>query len=489
MKILLINPPIEMSRGEVVSVIAPLGLAYIAAVLEKDGHQVEILDFLALSWKNPMILRRGRERVQLYALPDSFIYDYLKKFAPEIVGISNLLSATEKESLKLAQKIKKVLPKTKVIVGGSNASVRPLIFIKDANVDFVCIGEGEETMRELVKNLAGGKFAHILGLIYKNNKGKVIFNPPRSLIADLNKLPFPAWHLLPMEEYLRGHPAGVYIKKKRVATMIASRGCPNGCSFCTNEKIWGRIWRPRSIKNVIEEIKTLKKKYQVEEIQFVDNNISVRKDFFRGFCQALKKEKITWIPSGGMAVLTIDSNLVKLMAESGCYALQFGIEHGDLKMQRRIGKIVPLEATKKIVKACHKYGIWAHGNFIVGLPGETMKSAYQSLDYAIKADLDSCSFFTALPLPGSRVYQEVLGNKKIDLTNLRFYLSKARCSELSNYQINKIIKTSFRKFMLYKIKKELNPLVIIKRLSQIHSFDDIRFYLIMIRRFVQIETI
>lgn len=488
MKILLINPAIEVQAGEVINIIAPLGLAYIAAVLEKSRHQVKILDFPALSWKNPLKLKRGNKTIFRYSPTEDFLKEFVLNFRPKIVGISNLVSPTEEKTLKLAKKIKKILPETKIVIGGSNASVRPEVFIKDPNIDFVVVGEGEETMKELARNLSHQNFREILGLIYKDQQGKVKINPPRPLITNLDKLPFPAWHLLPMEEYLHYHPAGVFIKKERVATMIASRGCPNGCNFCSNEKIWGRQWRPRSVANIIAEIRALKKNYRVEEIQFVDNNISVRKDLFKELCWALKKEKITWNPANGVAVLTLDAFLIKLMAESGCYVLQFGIEHGGPGMQRRIGKIVPLEATKRLVEACHKYGIWAHGNFIVGLPGETMETAYKSLDYALSADLDSVSFFTALPLPGSKVYQEVIGKKKIDPDDLRFYVSKAKCSELSNSRIRKIIKTSFRKFLLFRIKRELTPASIIRRIKYIRSWDDFRFYFITARRFIQIQA-
>lgn len=489
MKVLLINPAIEVQAGEVINIIAPLGLAYIAAVLEKNRNRVKILDFPALSWKNPIKIKRGKKIIFRYSPTDDFLKEFLLNFRPKIVGISNLVSPTEGETLKLAAKIKRFLPETKIVIGGSNASVRPEVFIKNSDIDFVIVGEGEETMSELVKKLAGKKYRNILGLIYKGEKGKVRINPPRQLMKNLDKLPFPAWHLLPMEEYLHWHPAGVFIKKERAATMIASRGCPSGCSFCTNEKIWGRLWRPRSVANIIAEVRALKKNYKIEEIQFVDNNISVRKDYFIRLCRALKKEKIAWDPSGGVAVLTLDPFLIKLMAESGCYVLQFGIEHGDPEMQRRIGKIVPLQATRKLVDACRRFGIWTHGNFVVGLPGETEETAYRSLDYAIKADLDSISFFTALPLPGSRVYDQVIGKKKINPDDLRFYVSKARCSGLSNTQIRQIIKTSFRKFLSFRLKKELDPVNVLRRISQIRSFADLRFYFIMARRFIQIETI
>jgi len=490
MKILLINPPLNLYPGELISVVPPLGLAYIAAVLEKEGEEVRILDCLALSWSHPLKIKKRKRVIFRLSPPDKFLEDYLKEFNPQVVGISNLFSPSEKEALRLAAKIKKILPKTLVVVGGANASARYDVFIEDKNIDFVVIGEGEETMKELVKVIkAKGNFRRIKGLVFKDKRGKAVITTVRPLIKNLDNLPFPAWHLLPMEEYFHGQPAGFFFLKKRFGFVVTSRGCPNNCSFCTNELIWRRKWRARSVENVMKEIKALKKNYRIEEVQFIDSNISVDRQRMKSLCRALKKENLPWIPAGGVAASTLNRELIRLMAQSGCYALQFGVEHGDLEMQRRIGKIVPLKTIQELVSVCKELGIWTHGNFIVGLPGETKETAYKSLEYAIKADFDSVSFFTALPLPGSRVYEEVFNQKKITVDNLRFYLSKTKCSDLSLAEVQKIIRTSFKKFFLFRLKKELNPFNFLKRVKKIKSFDHFRFYFRILKRFIQLETL
>lgn len=477
MRVLLVNPPLKLMPGEFLSVVPPMGPAYIAAVLEKAGHEVKILDCLALSWrKKSRYLSPGTE----------FIKNYLLDFKPEIVGISNLLLVGEEEVIKFARLTKRLLPGAKIIVGGANASCRPNVFIKEKAVDFVAIGEGEMTMEELVQ---GKALAKIGGLIYKNQAGKPIFNPPRSLIADLDSLPPPALHLLPMEEYFYGHPAGLLYKKKRFAMVLSSRGCPFGCSFCTNATIWQRKWRGHSVARVMAEIKDLIKKYRIEEIQFMDSNMSVDKKRLISLCRELKKLHLPWIPYTGVSVLTLDRPLIRQLADSGCYALQLGIEHGDVRIQARVGKIVPLAKTKEIVAECHRVGIWTHGYFIVGLPGETLATAYRSLDYAIQADLDSVSFFTAMPLPGSRLYQQVFGNRPAKLGNLRVYFTRVRCSDLTVKQMNQVIKTSFKKFLFFKVRRELNPVNFFRRLSLIKSWDDITFYARFLARFLQIESI
>jgi len=477
MKVLLVNPPLKLYKGEFLSVVPPMGPVYIAAVLEKEGHEVKILDCLALSWRK----KTG------YLTPGaSFIRKYLKDFQPQIVGISNLLLVGEKEVIKFSQLVKKVLPNTQVIVGGTNASCRSEIFISQKSIDYVAIGEGEMTMKELA---AGSPVSKIKGLVYKTRTKKPVYNPPRPLMINLDDLPLPAFHLLPMEEYFHGHPAGLLYKKKRFAMVLSSRGCPFACSFCTNATVWQRKWRGHSVERVMKEIRLLINRYQVEEIQFMDSNMSVDRSRMVRLCRELKKLSIPWIPYTGVSVLTLDRSLIRQLAASGCYALQLGIEHGDPQMQARIGKVVPLKKTQEIVAECHKVGIWTHGYFVVGLPGETLKTAYQSVNYAIKADLDSVSFFTALPLPGSRLYWEVFGSRKADFGILRVYYSTVRCSELTVSQMQVIIKNSFRRFLKFMLFRELRLFNFLRRVRQIKSSADLAFYGRFASRFLQIEGI
>lgn len=486
-KVLLINPSIDLYPGELVSVIQPLGLAYIAAVLEKEGHQVNILDCLALGWRKPIKVKRNGKPVRRLSPGEDYISKYIKEFGPQIIGISNLVTPTEKETLQLAALVKRLLPRVPVVVGGANASLMANLLIKDKNIDFVVVGEGENTMKELVSTLEKKKSLHkINGLVFKEGK-KVVVNPKRELIKNLDELPFPAWHLLPMEEYFHGQPAGLLYKNERFGTVLTSRGCPNSCSFCTNEAMWSRNWRARNVENVMKEIRLLKEIYGIKEVQFIDSNMSVDKNRFKMLCQELFKEKMYWYPGGGIAVLTIDLSMVSLIAKSGCYAFCLGIEHGDFGMQKRIGKVVPLEATKKLVAAGKKEGIWMHGNFIVGLPGETKETARKSLEYAIEADLDAVSFFTALPLPGSRVYKELVKKTKIDADKTRFYITKVSCSDLSSAQIDKIVKESFKKFLKFRVKKEFTSLQFIQRIARIRSLGDVGFYIRYLKRFISLN--
>lgn len=490
MKVLLVNPPLLLYPREILPVVIPLGIAYVASFLEKKGHDVKMIDCVAESWRRPKKIRVGRQTLFRYDPGLDSWQELLGTYRPEIVGLSSLTTASEKEVLRVARLVKRILPQAKVVVGGANASARYQVLIKEKNVDFVVIGEGEETMAELVEKLfKKEKWSSILGLVFKNSREKVMVNPLRPLIKDLDSLPFPAWHLLPMAEYFHGRPAGTFCRYPRIASVTFSRGCPNGCSFCTNERIWGRRWRVRSVKNMLAEIKLLKKRYQIQEIQFLDNNIAVDKKRLAQLCRGLKKEKLSWIPAGGVAVLTLNLELIRLMAESGCYALQFGIEHGDLEMQRRIGKIVPLMATQKLVAECKKVGIWTHGNFIVGLPGETRQTAGRSLDYAMKADFDSVSFFTALPLPGSRIYEQLFGQKDFSVSSLRFYLTASRCSSLSPKEIQQIIRTSFQKFLFFRLKRELIPSQMFIRIKSLRRWGNWHFYYRICRRFLQLKRI
>src|SRR4030042_6666014 len=222
MKVILINPPIELYPKEFVAIIAPLGLAYIAAVLEKEGHEIKILDCLALSWRSPLLIKRAGKTVKRLAPTDQFLKQEMKNFAPDVFGISNLVSPTEKETLRLAKKIKHWFPKITVVIGGSNASARPSYFARDPNVNFVVVGEGEITMTELLKLLSvknPDQITQIAGLVYRGKRNKIITTPPRPFISDLDNIPFPAWPLLPLEEYFHGQHNGIFVLKQRLATV------------------------------------------------------------------------------------------------------------------------------------------------------------------------------------------------------------------------------------------------------------------------------
>lgn len=463
MKILLVFPPLTIGAKELTTVMPPNGLLSIAGALESDGHQVTILDNIAKAAKTPKILGTGHK---YYGVSDQEYIELVKKVRPDIVGISNLLAATNYNCLHIAKLTKLVNKDTIVIMGGTNCSAQYDWFIEHDVIDYVVIGEGEPTMKNLVKRVPPEK---IPGIAFKKD-GKIIKTEPRPFLNNLDELPIPAYHLLDMESYFVGM-APIY-KKKRMVSISTSRGCVRNCIFCSGRKYLGPL-RKRSPQKVIEEIKLLVNNYNVEEIQFLDPNIQATGEHFKELLLLMEKEKlnIAWTPIGGTDIEFFDPLLIKKMRKTGCYYLPISIEHGDPNMQKRIGKIISLEKVKQITAKCKKYGIITNSCFVLGLPGETEESAFKILDIAIKSGIESMGIFFATPLPGSRLYDKC---PVTDPDIIRFEKTTSVC-DLKVEKLHEIRTQIFKQFVRKKMIGELNPLNIYYRLINISNYGFVLF--------------
>lgn len=367
----------------------PLGVAYIAAFLERFGYQVECLD---------LSIQKGKR------LPKA-----------DVVGITATTPLIN-QAWRLAKKAKKLGAVT--VLGGPHATCLPEESLVKKEVDFVAQGEGEETMLELVQALEGNRnFKNILGLSFKV-KRKIIHNPPRPLIKNLDKLPYPARHLFPpLEKYTNPQP--ILSTKSPAANIITSRGCPFGCYFCY-KGTFGRVWRPRSPENVIGEWRQLAKGYKVAEIGVQDDifNTDVRRVI--KICNLIIAEKlvIPWTTPNGIRADLAPERLLRKMKQAGCYRVAFGIESGNQKMLlEKIGKQLDLRKARQAIKACKKLGIKTIGFFIIGHPWDTKETVKETLDFAINSGLDYAQFTVATPIPGSRLWRFIEEHGKLaDLT-------------------------------------------------------------------------
>ena len=237
------------------------------------------------------------------------------------------------------------------------------------------------------------------------------------------------------------------------------------CVFCAGKKQFGN-WRSRKPENVLQEIELLMAKYGIQEIAFTDSNININKNRFKKMLELMdeKKLNISWMPWGGIFIKTFSTELVGLMKKTGCHSVYLSVEHGNPEMQKYIGKIVPMEKARTIIDECREYGIWTHGNFVLGLPGETRSTMHECLDYSIKANFDSVSFHIAIPLPGSRLYDELKVESTLDGQDLRFKTRKITWAPLSSDELTKEVKRYLVVFVLHKILSELNPRSIVQRI-------------------------
>ncbi len=486
MKVLLINPPSPYSAREAVTILPPLGLLSIGAVLEASGHEVRILDAMARAWRRPVTVDRDGEALCEIPLEESYLKALLARLEPQVVGISCLFATAEESTLALARTLRRLRPELIIIVGGTNASVRHAAMMRERAIDYVVLGEGEHAVRALLALLERGEDPASLGGLAYRRGDEVLLAPGLHRVESLDELPFPAYHLLevPVEEYFQGNSGGLSVEA-RVLPILTSRGCVLNCAFCAGRKLFGK-WRARAPARVLEELEELQRRYGIREVAFIDSNVNLDRRRFTELLRLLEERALglKWIAWGGIFVRTFDPALVAAMKRTGCYATFLSVEAGDPAMQRYIGKIIPLEKTRAIVAEFRRHGIWTHGNFVIGLPGETEASMQRSFGYATAADFDSVSFHIAIPLPGSRFFDEVMAGHAFAPGDLRFKTEKITWSAFRGEELSRTVQRFMLRFVLQKALRELGPRRFLQRLRSLDRHN-LKLYWMFGLRFVK----
>ncbi len=375
MKITLFYPPRPGGGGT--NLVPPIGFLYLGAVLEKANHQVVLLDF-----------------TQMEKTGDALIADVLAS-DPDILMLSAFTS--DVFILKpIVTELKKILPNTKLWMGGPHAScVREKTFLDFPELDAVFIGEAEQSVLEALE------FPEIPpdGVIYSGNRFRTT-NPRQ--IADLSSLPIPAWHLAPPEKY-RGLPNGVVLKKLPYAPILTTRGCPYLCTFCAGFRVTGRKIRHRPLDQVWQEIELLVNEFGVAEIHIEDDNFTFDKDYAKEFCEiAIKKDlPVLFSTPNGIRLDALDHQLLSLMKKAGWYVIHCGIESGSDKILKRIKKATTTSKIKNSIDQIHSHGLPVAAYFILGLPGETRQDIEKTLKFARTSGVEWAQFACFLPIPGS----------------------------------------------------------------------------------------
>lgn len=447
-KVLLIDPPwiLENKKNlwkSVGSCLPSLGLAYIASYLEKGNHKVRILDCTA-------------EHVSLDIMEQK-----LRKYNdPDFIGITASTPLIN-NALKIAKMCKKLFPKITVVLGGVHPSVLPDEVLSNENIDFVVRDEGEETFKELVEDKNP---KDILGLSYKEKKKgniKIIHNQIRPLIKNLDDIPPPAYHLLPMKKY---YPAIGNYKRLPAMSIFATRGCPGRCTFC--HRTFQGLVRPRSARNIINEIKLLQKNYGIKEISFYDDTFTLFKKVVNDFCDIILKEKIDITWSCFTRVDYINEELLKKMKKAGCHLILFGVETADEKIMENIHKNISLDQVIRVVKAARKVGIDTRASFMFGNPGESEKTVKKTIDFAIKLDPDEVQFNITTVYPGTEMYKWADEHGYILTKDWSKYNMSEVVMELPTIKPDKLKEY----YQLAHRKFYLRPKIVIRRLLKIDSF-------------------
>ena len=416
MKICLINPALILPKkfGKPFHVFLPLGLAYIAAALEKE-HEVVVVDAIAENWQNP----QETDTDYIFGLHGEQLREKISSISPDVVGISMLFSFNSESAFSVASIVKEINQDITVILGGSGCSVDPKRYLAKPEVDYMVVGEGEQTVVELIRKINSENFEelkNIQGIGYKR-QGELLLTESRPLIDDLDSISLPAWNLFPMGNYAaaartaRGSRQS-YSYSDHWASMVTSRGCPFNCNFCSIKLTMGRKFRPRSPENIIGEIDLLVNTFGIKHINFEDDNFTFNKDRVRSICRLIleKGYEITWSCPNGIRADIIDEDMVKQMKETGCKRVFVAPESGVQRVvDNVINKHLDLKKVEEAVRLFKKYDITVDGSFVIGSIGETKKEIRETIRYALKLKklgMNKAGIHIATPFYGTRLYNQ-----------------------------------------------------------------------------------
>jgi len=393
MKLLLVNPPYlpEERYGNLAAfgpTNEPLGLAYIASSLEASGVEVKICDAPALRVKaeeiGEMILR--------------------EKF--DAVGVT-MLTPMYHRSLEVLRTARRVSPRIHTVVGGPHPTVLPEQTLREIpELDFVVVGEGEIAIVEWMDALAGKRsLESVAGIAFRKN-GQIRVNPPRPPLQDLDQLPLPARHLLPMDAYRMTRSR---TKAEHSYTVSVARGCPFRCAYCF--RTFGRTFRPHSTARIIQEMSLLVGQYGAKEINLEADTITLNRSFILNLCRALQEtdlpRKIQWTCES--RVDTVDEEILQAMKRAGCWQISYGVESGSQRLLDLIEKGITLEQVERTFALTKKIGIAIRAFFMLGLPTETREESWQTIRLACKLDAEWSQFTVTVPFPGTKLYELAQG--------------------------------------------------------------------------------
>ena len=391
-RVLLIYPPSKIQTHTN----CPLGLLLLAAILEKAGHTVFVLDANAVNKR-----RSIRE-----------IVDYALKIKPDVIGIT-LLTPLIRDAYNLSSALKN--KGFNLLAGGPHASIVPEECLK-YGFDAAVVGEGEDIIEEAVQTLhLDGPRHEVQGWVFEDPTGKIVRTPKRNLIHDLDTLPYPSRHLIEPSDYGKR-----MIKNHSLhSSLFSSRGCSARCAFCSGH-LFGRKFRFRSAQNIVDEIAGLHEIYDTRHFHFVDDAMSANKDRLIEFCQRLDKLKlnITWTMM--TRVDRMDGVLLEYVADAGCVQIDYGVESGHPETLKRIHKPHTVEQARYIIPLTAKMGIKPYVFFILGFPWETVSTLDETYRLIVELSPYIDHFHPAIasiliPFPGTEIY-EVYKNE-YDLEN------------------------------------------------------------------------
>jgi radical SAM superfamily enzyme YgiQ (UPF0313 family) len=376
---LVIPPPIKgVYRHQLY---LPIGLAYLAAVLDDRGHEVTVIDCPALDMTQKDLKAK------------------LSSIGPDLIGITSM-TPTIQSALLSAHSAKEACPESMVVLGGPHATFMDRqVLTEEEAVDIVVRSEGEETLVELAENVSDIKALNkIYGITYRNDD-QVVRTPNRPFMENLDELPIPAYKFFPLEKY--------HLFGRRILPIITSRGCPSQCSFCTSAQMFGKGFRARSPKNIVDELEWLRDEHGADAFTFYDDTFTFNKKRALKICEEIKNRKIGLPWDCQTRVSTVSQELLLKMREANCQQVFFGVESGCQKILDAVKKGTTVKQNEKAIRIAKNVGLFVAVSVMIGYPGETKEMLQETIDLIRKAEPDDVYICVATPYPGTELRRVV----------------------------------------------------------------------------------
>jgi anaerobic magnesium-protoporphyrin IX monomethyl ester cyclase len=426
LKVTLINPPYPPNVHSHPPFI-PLGLAYLGAVAEKEGHEVNVIDCQAEHLTYDLFRAR------------------ISKENPDVIG-ATATTLLYKSAMQLINIAKEAHPNAVTMLGGSHGTFWDENALKEYHsLDIVVRREGEMTFIDLLNKLQHNEtLTNVLGITYRQKDGTTRRNEDRPLIEDLDALPFPAHHLMPMEHLKR--------MGKILIPLMSSRGCVFWCDFCSTVRMFGRGYRWRSAKNVVDEMQLVHDKYGVDQVTFYDDAFSVDRSRVLKICEELHARKLNMMWDCGTRVDMVDRELLKTMKGAGCIAVWMGVESGSEAILGAMHKKIKLDQTRTAWKTAQDVGLMTIANVVLGFPGETEETANETIRFVKEINPDDVGFYVATPYPGTPLYELVVKNGWLRVTDFDKYDTAGPTFETPQLSMEKLAEIRYKAYQQFYLR-------------------------------------
>lgn len=398
------------------AILPPLGLAYLAAVLRQAGYNTGIIDAQGEDIRRIELSECGRYHIQGIGIDQM-----IDLIDPEtaILGVSLMFTQEWLPQRAFIKRAKERYPHLKIVVGGEHPTALPEYVLRDCpEIDYLVSGEGELTFLELCWRIFNRMdTSDTPGVCLIDEQGKFISNGLSARISHLDDLPRPAWDLCKVENYFQPNWA-MGIGTGRHMPILATRGCPYQCTFCSNPSMWTTRYKMRDPIDVASEIEELVQNYNVTAVDFFDLTAIVKREWTLDFCNELKrrKVKVTWQLPSGTRSEALDDETLQALYDTGCRLITYAPESGSEETLIRVKKKLNLASITESIRTAKRIGHVIKINLVIGFPDDTLKDTIKTIFYGVKMAFhgtDDCNISVFSPYPGSELYRRLLEEDRL----------------------------------------------------------------------------